>query len=835
MTAPEPSPDPAVPRVLLFGHRGAGKSALIGALLQAGETQGETLRGEVVHSSTELPRIRYAVYSGTKLEPSQRELVSYTVRLRPWRVGTKPVGDPLTVILDDCDGKAAESLLENPEPITRRDPNSPVAKAIVGADAIVLLVDAASTDAEMAEAFAEFDTFLKVVGSAKTDAREVGGFPVLLVLTQCDRLARPGDTTRVWQARVDDRTDAAWKAFDAFLKDADPHDGPAPFLAFGSVDVTVFAVAVRRPALPDAAAPANQPYQVAELFRDCFAEAKAHRARVRASDTRLKWTIRLAMTALTVLFTGLATVAIFPPHPAGPALADKVRLYLAGERPAAVRLADGEIDRNRNTLLRFKSDSEFPTLEPDLRVLVESRLKEIEDYDAFRGKLADATAPASARSLPDLAKIRAVLLTTLALPPEYAWGETAAAELRRKWLADADAIEAAEKVLVETYRGYDRDGTALMLRRNFDAGWQSDLAALVAKADRPPFPLGDPLPGSFAVEQPRGEVVTYRVPYEFDEVYHARRYWLQTRDQLWHLWDAATALGATGIPDPVLVLPEPNGTNTAMLPGERLRRLDEFVKRQWDARGDVGGELKRPTEGYPEWAVPNFPDPVRSDLAARLQKSIATGTRHVHTLMKVQDTLAGWKALAATLSDPAYQEWGRFLHLLARLQDPAAPNPVAELKAFLSDLDTKKFELDLHGFELTIPLDLTAGLERVEPTGPLTITIAHGQDKPQTYKFAVGKGDRRDNAMLYRLTAEGSGKIAYFAGDDLRAELLVKAGAQQLALLWELGGSNTFRFDRLSREPRLTKATGGTEPATGVKLVPSAGSTVPKLPVLMPK
>src|SRR5215470_733502 len=126
MTTPVPPPDIDVPRVLLFGHRGAGKSALIGALLKAGETQGETLRGEVVHSSVDLPRIRDAVYGGTKLDPHQTELASYTIRLRPWRVGTKPVGEPLTVILDDCDGKAAESLLEHPEPITSRAPDSPV-------------------------------------------------------------------------------------------------------------------------------------------------------------------------------------------------------------------------------------------------------------------------------------------------------------------------------------------------------------------------------------------------------------------------------------------------------------------------------------------------------------------------------------------------------------------------------------------------------------------------------------------------------------------------------------------------------------------------------------
>ena len=168
------------------------------------------------------------------------------------------------------------------------------------------------------------------------------------------------------------------------------------------------------------------------------------------------------------------------------------------------------------------------------------------------------------------------------------------------------------------------------------------------------------------------------------------------------------------------------------------------------------------------------------------------------------------------------------------MHDPTAPDPVAELKAFLSDLDTKKYDLDLHGFELTIPLDLTAGLERVEPAAPLVVTLTHGQDKPVTLAFAVGKGERRDGATVYRLTPVDGGKLAYAAGDDLRADMPVKAGAQSLTLKWETGAWSTFRFDRLAREPRLTKATGGTEPATGVKLVPTAGSVVPKFPVLMP-
>ncbi len=816
--------DPTTPRVLLFGHRGAGKSALIGALLQAGATQGETLRGEVVHSSVDLPRIRDAVYSGTPIEPSQRELVSYTIRLRPWRAGTQALIDPLTVVLDDCDGKAAESLLEDPEPITRRAPDSPVAQAVAGADAIVLLVDAASTDVELTEAFTEFKTFLEVVGRAKTDAREVGGFPVFLVLTQCDRLARPGDTERSWEERVRHRAEAAWAAFDAFLKDADDHDeAPAPFLPFGSVHLDVLAVAVRRPPLPGVLSPHSQPYQVAELFRDCFAQAKAHRARARASDPRLKWTTRLALTAVAALVTGFAVVALFPPQPSGPALAEKVRAYERFEPPAAARLADDQIERNKTALLRFKLDGDYPDLPADLRAFVESRIKEIEDYEAFRGQLAATPAPASARNLPDLYKIRATLTGALDLPPEYAWGETAAAVLRRKWLADIDAIVKAESDMVAYYRKYDTEATALLLARAFDAGWLARIATLTEEGDRPPFPLKSPVPNSPTVNQPRGEPVPYSVPYEFDEVYHVRRGWQQARDRLARLRDLADALGATTPPTrpaAVLMLPEPDGVDSTSLAVERLAALRETYP-----------EL---AEDSSEWEVQNFPDPARTELTTRLQKSFANGVQHVRKLMKVQDTKEGWKALAGTLKEPTYREWGQFLQLLDRLQNPSAPDPVTALAHFLSDLDTKAFELDLRGFELTVPLDLTVGLDRVEPVGPLTLTLTHGQTAPVTVKFNVGKGDTHDNVTVYRLTPEGSAKLAYHAGDDLRAELPVRAGTQALALRWDNGVSNTFRFDRLAREPRLTKPTGGTEPATGVKLVPTSGSTVPRFPALMP-
>ena len=201
MTSPPlPQPvAPSVPQVLLFGHSGAGKSALLGALFQAGEKQGETLGGEVLEATGRLASLREATYRGTALERTNTELVSYLIRLRPWRIGTRPVGDAVTILLHDCSGKAAEGLIRHPAALHDSETRAPVARAVIEADAIVLLVDASVDEKELHAAFVEFDRFLNAVGEGKVSAREVGGFPVYLVLTQCDKLARPADTRAKWE------------------------------------------------------------------------------------------------------------------------------------------------------------------------------------------------------------------------------------------------------------------------------------------------------------------------------------------------------------------------------------------------------------------------------------------------------------------------------------------------------------------------------------------------------------------------------------------------------------------------------------------------------------
>ncbi len=831
-SSPQPPADPSIPQVLLFGHSGAGKSALLGALYQAGEKQGETLLGEVLESSGRLASLRDAVYRGTELEPTHTELTSYTVRLRPWRVGARVVTEPITIVLNDCSGKAAESLIRHPDSLHDPETRAPVARAVIDADAIILMVNGSADDGELSAAFKEFEAFLAVVGQGKANAREVGGFPVFLVLTQCDKLTEPGDTREKWESRVHEHAESAWAKFHTFLKDAaHEDDAPSPFLPFGSIELMVDTVAVRLPRLLDAPGQPSTPFRVAELFRDCFAAARSHRARVSGSNRRLKWTLRAALTFVGALLLGSIGVALFQPPQPDTHLIDRVIAYQRQESPAAVRLADPNLARNKQTLSDLHDDPGFFALRDDLKEFIDSRLKEIEDYEQYRNKLAAAIAPSDTRTLEDLAKVEQSLHGELSLPTGYTWEETPAGLLREKWLADVRAIREAESSFLDRYRDYVRRGIALTLTPAFGGNWRADVNGLVAEATRPPAALSDPLPGSPAVASPRGEAVLNRVPYEFDRVYEARKDWETTHDRLTHLRDLADALGLTAGPDrpePVLVLPEPGpGINSVSLPSARWTAL----LRNFNSTSD----------DFHEWNLRDFLDPGRSILAARLDQCFRTGVRHVQALILARlgpdvtqkDTPESWRMFANVLTDSTtpFPEWGRLLHLYVRLRDPSAPNPILELAAFLR---TPQFEVNLHGFDLVIPVDLS--LDKVHPAGPLSVATTSRGSSTTTKRFKqVGEGVREGSITTYKLTAEGDRKITYIPGDTLRAELPVRSGNQDLKLVWVAVGSQTYPFDLFAREPRLVKASGVSEPAVGVKLAPTPSSGWPHIPVLFPE
>jgi hypothetical protein len=805
-----------------------GKSSLLGALYQSSLSQPKALGATVEDPSGRLKMIHDHVYGDRGLELTRTELVTYTLRLTPQTA--EPV--PPEVVLMDCDGKAALAVLKHPDTIATGEAKGTVARAVVQADTIALLVDAAADDGELLAAFQDFTRFLDAIEEERAFARAVGGFPVLLVLTQCDRLAEPSDTAAKWEARVAARKKYVLTRFAEYLEDTEPKAGvQSPYLPFGSVDLDVFAVAVRRPRLADAPSPPDEPFGVAELFRACFTSAQSHHERSEASDRRLTWTVRSVGATVGGMLLGLVAVVMFQPVGGDPGLAARVETFRRHEpSEAAVRLAEKNIPPERRALTAFRNDAGFAYLPEELQEFVVGRLKEIEDYRAYRQKLSAAMTPAEARSLEELAKVEFQLTGELALPPEYAWGETEAGRLRDKWLTDVRVVREAEGRWHDWFRELIRRATLLAVAPSFAGDWRADVAALLADAARLPFNLNDPIPGSPAVPQPRGEAVEYRVPYEFDRVYQARQDWEFARTRLVSLRDLADAFGATSgpnRPDAVLDLPEPGpGVDSTTLAGVRWAEL----RRQFPGY---------PAE-YPEWELRNFPEPGRTELSKRVQRSFAVGAQHVRRLILARtgpnpvakDNAAGWREVAAVLGEPVFREWGRLLHLLARLSDPRAADPVAELTAFLR---ADKFEFDLKGFEVAIPVDLRE--RKVVPDGPLKVTLTPRGGPPVVREFAhspTDEGTRQGSVWLYRFTPPADPKLVYHPGDGLTAELPVRVGGQSLRLVWEAGGTNTFQFDRLAREPRLVRPGSPPERAEGVRLTPAEGSAFPRVPVLLP-
>jgi hypothetical protein len=781
----------------------------------------------VIDPSGRLSSIRDHVYGDRGLEFAAAEVVEYRLRLEDPSGAYSPFG-PDEVILLDCEGKAAEAAIRHPHKM--RDPKARAALRAVGqADAIVLMVAAPATDEQLLAAFKDFTGFLDAIEEQKAFSREVGGFPVYLALTQCDRLARTGDDADTWDDRVERRKQYVLDRFSEYLEDPDGEgDIASHYLPFGSIDLDVAAVAVRRPRLSGESEPTDEPAGVAELFRDCLAAAEAHRERVAESDRRLTWTVRSVGSAVGLLAAAVVAVALFQTPPSNPGLADRVKEYEYREpTTAAVRLSDPQMSRSARVLAGFRDDPSFGGLPAELQQFVGTRLKEIEDYRAYRDRLSGASSPAEARGLEELDRTEARLRGELAPPAEYGWAETDAGRLWQKWVTDAELVRSAEAAWNGWYRELVWDATKATLpdaetyQDRFGGSWRAAVGALVERAGRPPFNTAEQMPGSRTLPRPHGEAVTYLIPFEFERVYQARADWETARDRLLAVRDLADALGLTAGPDrppAVLVLPEPGpGVDSIALATERWAALRTAYPRQ--------------PESYPAWSLANFPDPGKTALANRARQQFETGARHMRQLLRARvgtsptalADRATRERLAAELESPGFADWGKLLSLLARLPDADAP----DLAAFLR---RDHFELTLTGLDLSIPDTFREQEVTPGPDRTLTVRLNPRPGEPKREPVVLllrtppGPGVKAGGTTVYRFTPVAGGGLTYFPGDRLTVETTVRTvGGPEFKLTWDVGRSEVYQFDRLS----------GTLPG-GVRLTPAPGSSVPPLPALLP-
>ena len=289
-------------RLVLFGMPAAGKSSLLGALTQAAQNQEKVLGAKLIDKSHQLTELQRRLYED-RPHDTLEEVVPFVVMLKPLGSKGRLPAPKAEAILFDCDGRVANELLGSQDALSGDLGKRALAQAILSADTLILTVDVSVRPAELKLAFAQFTRFLRTLQHSRGRRTEVGGLPVYLVLTKCDLLAEDGDSAAHWMDRIEERKREVYQLFQEFLSQQAAREQ----MAFGKLDLMVWATAVKRPALTDAPPRPREPYGVAELFRQCFDSARAFRGRRRQAGQRLAW----VAGTLAVVVGFMAILALF--------------------------------------------------------------------------------------------------------------------------------------------------------------------------------------------------------------------------------------------------------------------------------------------------------------------------------------------------------------------------------------------------------------------------------------------------------------------------------------------------------------------------------------------
>jgi len=798
------------PRIVFFGPPFSGKTALLHAFVRL-----------ACNAESDVEPIS-TVQDGPTLK---RELVPHRVRVE------HPDLDPGGIYeLIDCDGRAAGELLDHDNPFVRGAARGALVETVRSADALVLVIDATSPAYVVDRTLLDFKRFLDNLEEGRAFGREVGGLPIFLTLTKCDRLSGEGDTPTDWLQRIDERERSLKSKFESVFGTDEPDDDPAPFLPFGSIETTSAATSLEVPPGPGFSAYVDRDgtFGVLGLVASVLPAAKAYDRRVRSAKKRLRWIVTGSAIVLgSMLIAGLVLLA-FGQGATPDALTARVQAYEANEGPPAVRLADKNFARNHKELTAIRKAGNFDRLPDRYKNLVEDRLAEFDAYKSYRSQFGSARlGPAEVQSREQLDKLEADLDGPLKPPRPYSqtWADTEAVRLRDKWSQDLGLVRDAVERLHAWYTnpasikmGLIPQGFRLLsIATPPDAAWRESITKLLDHAEKPPFKTTDPIHESKDVPGLRGRRLTHAVAHSFDRNVRAGREWNDLARQLRYLRDFADALALT---TPTGVLANSGGSVSLESATAILLKLREAYP-----------PSQYPNADYPEWSVVNLPEALRGHLSRRLVEVREAGERLLKNQLSAipgGDSEAGWAAVRTTLSiDSRYRDWGRLLHLLARWVDPEADDPVRQLTTYLL---RDKFELDLRTVNVTVPDDL------VEPpivaANSLTITLRPRIGAPQEYKYRVeGSPERKRPLTTYSFVPVGhSGRIEYLPGDGLTATASVRSERQDYGLVWSAGRSAWYQIDNLVQPPRIEKAGSNPDPATGVRLsVPNASLSAPVL------
>ena len=494
--------------VVLLGPPSSGKSALLGALEQAGKTPA-SLGGQLIDVTGQLRSIGAMARDG-KLKPTAEEVGAYPIEIAE-------AGHNEAVEIHDTSGVKAQAVLAGTESL---DADDPLPRTLAKADGVVVLVDITRPlDPQVKQVV----SFLKTLEDRRSAGTEIAGLPLFVVLTKCDQLPVPKD--RTWMQQVEE---AKRKAGDYFRKKLAETEGRA----FGRLDVRVWATATRRPDGDDKRA--TTPYQVAELFRQTFDAAREFRRRGERSRSLLETSL-MGLGAVT-FFLAAAVVwrLATEPTPAVAALAERVASVTGAAANPAEKVREPLEDRLKE-LDAIEADPAFGSLPSKTQAEVRSIRAEVDAYrqldKEFRAKVKNPRLATKVGELDGIEKaLRDFDLTK--------WPDTRLAKRKAEWLADVDVLRRAvtDEVAWMTKQIADgeklREEGGLVIAKQVDAArresWFGRVNEYLFQGRR--HRGNDRIPES---------TVPYRVVYQFDRVETAERDWKQFKDRLDKLRDEA--------------------------------------------------------------------------------------------------------------------------------------------------------------------------------------------------------------------------------------------------------------------------------------------------------
>ena len=430
----------AKPRLLLFGTPGAGKTSLLGALAQASATQTPILKGQLADPDGAWDRLKKITYAEAANPSADAE--SYDLCLRSSAKGVLPA----EALVTDPSGKSVQEILQFTQPV-------------LDTDAIVLAVDASLAGKEPAEEFPRFARWLIALRRARGKRTEIGELPVYIVLTKCDLLAKRDDTFAKWMQRIEEAKRRIDERFREFVKEQG--DG------FGTIQIQIWATAIKRPVLADRPVNAQEPFGVAELFRQCLESAADFQERRLTSQHRLQNVVVGAFGIVAILVLAVALLFEFQPGIRSPGLDEKLQTLLPKQDAAAKERLHGSVKRLEEKLQALKAIED----DPDFQRLPEATRSVVKEYDAELEKYLDARRDAVVMlKFPYLAKNQDEFkemeksATSFALPANYAkeWEETPLARQIQKVRAEYDALHMALKEEETWIRGQIDADTALL-------------------------------------------------------------------------------------------------------------------------------------------------------------------------------------------------------------------------------------------------------------------------------------------------------------------------------------------------------------------------------------